>query len=189
MHIIEPFYRWDSLYCTDEDSLSPLCGEGSSLESYEHTIYGYYIHPAWYYIGSETLYLKVLYVDYKAGYAVFELIGEWNDTLHNDIMHLKRNVVDQMVNNGINKYILIGENIFNFHGMDDEYYLEWFDEVEEGWVACLGFADFVQSEMSRFGLDMYMHMGGGLDEILWRTLEPHQLLSQVDKLIMRRLGA
>jgi hypothetical protein len=47
-------------------------------------------------------------------------------------MHFKRNVIDQMVGNGINQFILIGENVMNFHGSDDCYYEEWFEDVEDG---------------------------------------------------------
>jgi hypothetical protein len=32
-------------------------------------------------MGSETLYLKILYADYEAGYVVIEFIGEWNDAI------------------------------------------------------------------------------------------------------------
>ncbi len=44
-------------------------------------------------MGSETLYLKILFVDYDERYAIIELIGEWNDAINNDIMLLKRDIV------------------------------------------------------------------------------------------------
>ena len=110
-------------------SAPPFFGNESNTEQYENDIYGYYIHPDWEYIGSETLYAKLIYAEYEAGYAVIELIGEWNDTLHNDIMHLKRNVIDLMIPLGLTKIILIGENVLNFHGGEDDYYQEWFEEV------------------------------------------------------------
>ena len=55
-----------------------------------------------------TLYLKILYADYERSFAVIEFIGEWNDALYNDIMFVKREVIESMVGNGINKFILIG---------------------------------------------------------------------------------
>ena len=61
-----------------------------------------------------TLYLKVLYADYLRGFAIIEFIGEWNDCLYNDIMYLKRELIDDMIRNGIHHFILIGENILNF---------------------------------------------------------------------------
>ena len=59
------------------------------------------IHPQWDNLGSTTLYMKVLFADYDEGYAIIELIGEWNDLLHNDVMLLKRNIVEHMMAQGI----------------------------------------------------------------------------------------
>jgi hypothetical protein len=150
MHEIEPFYNWEKYYKAEVDLRSPFFGR-QYAEQYESTIYGYYIHPQWDYIGSETLYVKLLFVDYSRRFAVIELFGEWNDTLHNDIMHLKRVVLDKLVRYGINQFILIGENILNFHGSDDCYYEEWFEDVEEdGWIAAINFRDFVQEEWKKY---------------------------------------
>jgi hypothetical protein len=60
-------------------------------------------------------------------------------------MWFKRNVIDHLIGQGINQFILIGENILNFHGStDDDYYAEWFEEVEDGWIAACNFRDFIQ---------------------------------------------
>ena len=139
-------------------------------------------------MGSETLYIKVLFVDYTSGYSIIEFLGEWNDTLGNDIMHLKRNVIDSMVTNGITKFILIGENILNFHGSDDSYYEEWFDDVEDGWIAAVAFPDFIQSELKRYNIDSYVNMGGTLQIDRWRTLTPYMLCELTGRLIQRRLN-
>ena len=56
-----------------------------------------------------------------------EFIGEWNDYLFNDIMLLK--VIDPLRDGGVSKFVLIGENVPNFHYSDDAYYEEWFDDV------------------------------------------------------------
>lgn len=188
MHTIEPFYNWIEAYNAAEDDRSPLYGAENSESQYTHTIYGYYIHPQWDDIDSETLFIKILYTDYNENYAIIELIGEWNDTINNDIMTLKRNVLDLMVGEGITHFILIGENVFNFHGSDDAYYEEWFDDVEDGWIAGLGFQDFVVQEMQQYHLDYYINFGGTLDKIPWRTLSPPQLFQVVDSLIQKRLG-
>ena len=191
MHEIEPFYRWDAYYNAARDERSPFGGEAEpNYQQYENTIYGYYIHPDWDSIGSETLYAKLLFVDYEAGYGVLEMLGEWNDTLHNDVMHLKRNVIDLMVAEGITKYVLICENVLNFHGSDDEYYAEWFEEVEDGWIAFVNLRDFVSTEMSRYHLDDYVNFGGTLSELdEWRTQTPWHFCQHVQSLIQRRLGA
>ncbi len=60
---------------------------------------------------------------------MLEFIGEWNDCLFNDIMLLKREVIDPLTAAGVSKFVLIGENVLNFHHSDDAYYEEWFDEV------------------------------------------------------------
>lgn len=188
MHNIEPFYNWIEMYSASEDPRSPLFGAENSLEYFTNSIYGYYIHPQWDDIDSETLYIKILYADYEAGYGIIEFIGEWNDTLHNDIMLLKRNVLDLMVNEGITKFILIGENVFNFHGSDDSYYEEWFEDVEDGWIAAINFREFVLTEMKNYNLDSYINFGGSLDDLNWRTHSPKLLFQIVDRSIQRRLG-
>ena len=172
MHEIEPYYAWLKYYDSAEDECSPFHGKQYNYDLYQDAIYNYYIDPAWDYIGSETLYIKLLCVDYNQEYAVMEFIGEWNDAVSNDIMFLKRNVVDHLSVNGINKFILIGENVFNFHGSDDCYYEEWFDEIGSGWIAAINFRDFITEEWKNYDIDSYINFGGGLNIINWRTLTP-----------------
>ena len=188
MHEIEPYYNWHKYYDSSEDERSPFYGKVYNHDVYSETIYGYYIDPGWDNFGSETLYLKILYADYDIGYAIIELIGEWNDTLNNDIMTLKRNVLELMMNEGINKFILIGENILNFHGSDDSYYEEWYEEVEDGWIAAVNFPEFVQRELQRYRLDQYINMGGTLQVDNWRTLKPSMLYEVINGFIQRRLN-
>ena len=187
MHEIEPYYNWQQYYDASTDDRSPFYGKEYNYDLYSEHIYGYYIDPAWDFFGSETLYLKVLYADYEAGYIIIEFIGEWNDAINNDIMHLKRNVLEHLLGEGINKFILIGENILNFHGSDDSYYEEWFDEIEDGYIVGLNFRDFISSEMSEFEIDHYINFGGQLEVINWRTLSPQNLFKLIDQLIQRRL--
>ena len=188
MHTIEPFYNWIDLYSASEDPRSPLFETENDLTYFTHDIYGYYIHPQWDPIGSETLFIKILFADYEEGFAVLEFIGEWNDALHNDIMHLKRNIVDPLIQEGIKYFILIGENVFNFHGSDDSYYEEWFEDVEEGWIAAINFQEFVMREMQQYNLDSYINFGGSLEEMPWRTLDPPTLFRRIDSQIQKRLS-
>lgn len=188
MHDIEPYYNWLKYYNSSKDEHSPFFGKEYNYDQYSETIYGYYIDPAWDFMGSETLYIKVLYADYEKGFAVLELLGEWNDAINNDIMHLKRNVIDLMVGEGINQFILIGENVLNFHGSDDSYYEEWFEDVEDGWIAAVSFPDFIQEEFRKYKIDVYVNMGGTLQINQWRTLQPEVFYDLVSKLIQRRLN-
>jgi hypothetical protein len=185
---IEPYYRWRELYVASDDERSPFYGIVYSEFEYSNTVYNYYIHPQWDEFGSNTLYVKILYADYDRNFAVLEFIGEWNDALYNDIMFLKREVIEPLIRNGINKFILIGENVLNFHGSDDCYYEEWFQDVEDGWIAALNFRPHVMKEMEKFNVDSYLITGGELDELNWRVFNPVELLQQVEKIVSRRLN-
>ena len=189
MHEIEPFYRWETFYKSSDDKKSPFYGKEYNFDLYTNDIYGYYIHPGWDFIGSETLYVKILFADYKKKFSVIELIGEWNDTLYNDIMHLKRNLIDELSVHGIDKYILIGENVFNFHGSDDCYYEEWFEDVENGWIVAINFREFVHQEWRKYGIDSYVNYGGNLETINWRTMTPQIFFDHINAAITKRLGA
>ena len=187
MHEIEPTYHWQKYYQAEKDKKSPFYGNTYGNE-YSDSIYGYYIDPNWDYIGSETLYCKLLMVDYDRKYAILELFGEWNDTLHNDIMWLKRSVLDVLTKEGINKFILLGDNLFQFHGGETDYYEEWFEDVEDGWIAAVMFPDFILSEFQKYRLDYYLNFGGTLQIENWRTLKPEIFFELVNGLILRRLG-
>ena len=188
MHNIEPFYNWLKYYDPAADERSPFYGKQYNFDVYSETIYGYYIDPAWDGFGSETLYLKILYADYLTGYAVIEFIGEWNDAINNDIMTLKRNILELMMAEDINKFILIGENVLNYHGSDDSYYEEWFEEVGDGWIAAVSFPQFLQDEFRKYHIDQYINMGGTLQIDQWRTLRPQNFCDLVSTLIQRRLN-
>ena len=74
MHEIEPYYNWLQYYNPAEDHLSPYFGKQYNYDLYSDTIYGYYIDPSWDFIGSETLYIKILYADYDRGFCIIEFI-------------------------------------------------------------------------------------------------------------------
>lgn len=189
MHNIEPFYNWLHLYQASEDPVSPFFGRVYSEFEFSNTIFNFYIHPQWDEIGSETLYIKILFVDYDEKYAIIELMGEWNDAVNNDIMLLKRDFIDELNYHGINKYILIGENVLNFHSSDDSYYEEWFDDNgDEGWIVLLNFREHVLRELKHSGLDYYFISGSELDDFNWRKFSPGQVFGNVLKIIKKRLA-
>lgn len=189
MQDIEPFYAWEYLYNSAEDKRSPFYGREYSEMICTNVIYNYYIHPRWDEIGSATLYTKVLFVDYDEGFAIIELLGEWNDCLYNDIMYLKRNLIEPMLREGIIKYIIIGENVLNFHADDDSYYQEWYEDLENGWIALINFRDHVLDEFTQGHLNYYLNFGGLLKNVNWRPLSPKNLYSVIDNLISKRLTA
>jgi len=188
MHNIEPFYSWRHLYTASEDRHSPFFGKEYSEFLFTQAVYDHYIHPQWDDMGSSTLYLKILFVNYNLGFAVIELIGEWNDALYNDIMFFKRNIIEVLLEEKITRFILIGENVLNFHFGDSDYYEEWFDEIEDGWIVALNFRAHVIREFRHANLDYYISFGGKFDDFNWRCHDPNQLFKAVEAQIMRRLA-
>jgi len=187
VHEIEPYYNWRHLYIAEEDPQSPFFGREYSEFHYSQTIYNFYIHPQWDDIGSPTLYIKVLFTDYEMGYAIIEMIGEWNDAIENDIMTFKRDVIDIMIKQGIYKYILIGENVLNFHSSDDCYYEEWMEDIEEegGWVVIIGLPEQSRYDFTRASIDRYVQL---IDLPDWRPFTPGNLFTKVDNILLRRLN-
>ena len=107
MHTIEPYYNWRGLYIASEDERSPFYGRIYSEFEYTDAIYNYCIHPQWDNINSPGLFIKILYVDYEDSYAIIELFGEWNDTIDNDIMTLKRDIIELLMVEGVYQFIFI----------------------------------------------------------------------------------
>ena len=188
MQDLEPHYNWRDFYISADDPASPFYGREYSEFEYSSTIYNFYIHPQWDEFGSETLYLKVLFADYDRGFAIIELIGEWNDAIGNDVMFLKRDIIDLMIAEGITNYILIGENVLNFHAESEDYYEEWFDDIEDGWIVGLNFREHVIREFNDFGIDQYILFSGRFDEINWRKYQPIALFELIQSFMQRRLN-
>jgi hypothetical protein len=188
MQDIEPYFRWRDQYIASEDKRSPFYGRNYSEMYYSNAIYNYYIHPQWDDMDSETLYLKIIFVDYIERLAIIEFIGEWNDAIQNDIMYLKRRVIEKLMDHEIRYFILIMDNVLNFHGSDDCYYEEWNEEIsdEGGWIAMLGIMDHVEDELKSTGLHHYIHFGPEYNDIEWRRLEPNSLLYAVQHIIQRQ---
>jgi hypothetical protein len=186
MHEIEPFYNWRHIYVSEEDPRSPFFGRKYSEFEFSQTVYNYYIHPQWDDFGSRTLYMKIIYVDYELNFCVIELLGEWNDAIENDIMEMKREVMDLMYNEGIYKYILIAENVLNFHSSDKEYYQEWYDEVSEqnGWIVALNMPEATQQDFRKKKLNYYIEL---MDLPEWRVYKPYHLFKKIDDELMRRI--
>ena len=160
MQEIEPYFNWLHLYVSEEDERSPFYGIEYNQFEFTNTIYNYYIHPQWDEFGSHTLYLKILMADYEVNYAIIEMIGEWNDAIENDIMRLKREVIDPLIKNGITKFILITENVLNFHSSDDCYYEEWFEDIGEanGWIISLNMPEATQHDFLKARINHYINL-------------------------------
>jgi hypothetical protein len=179
MHQIEPFYLWRDYYKASEDRNSPVYQKEYSELYFSNKIYNFLIHPQWDSFGSETLYYKQLYVDYDAHFCVIEFIGEWNDLLDNDIMFLKTEVINPLIDCGIDNFILIMENVLNFHANESDYYEEWNDEIE-GSIFFINALDHVLEEMNSAGINHYSFMDSAYNDIDWRIQKPYNLLDFIE---------
>jgi hypothetical protein len=186
MQDLEPYYNWRHLYIAAEDNRSPFFGNQYSEFEYTQTLYNYYIHPQWDDFGSRTLYMKILFVDYDLHYGIIELIGEWNDAIENDIMTIRRNITDLMFDEGITKYIIIAENVLNFHSSDDSYYEEWHEQLEDdnGWLVILNMPEQSKHDFIKARLTYYTTF---LELEQWRTMKPELIFQTIDNYMMKRL--
>ena len=188
MHNLEPYYLWREVYCAENDSRSPFYNREYSEIFFTNAVYNYLIHPQWDEIGSQTLFIKILFVNYEKQYCIIELIGEWNDLLYNDIMHLYRNVIETLLDNDIKHFILIGENVLNFHADTNDYYEEWFSYIDDGWIIGLNFRDFVVQEFENANIDYFIAFKGEFNDFNWRKLLPDQLFEKCNSIFQNRLG-
>ncbi len=188
MHSIEPYYHWRDLYVSDQDPDSPFYNREYSEFAFTNSIYDHLIHPQWDEFGSQTLFVKIIMVNYDQQYCIIELLGEWNDLLYNDIMFLYRDVIETLLENDIIHFILIGENILNFHADSNDYYEEWFSSIGDGWIVGINFRDFVIKEFEAANIDYFISFSGEFNEIEWRKLLPDQLFEKTNSIITKRIG-
>ncbi len=185
MHDIEPHFGWREKYRAEADEYSPFYGREYSEFGYVNKVYNYLLHPQWDEFGAETLYLKQLFTDYDEHYVILEMIGEWNDAVHNDVMHLKREFLDELIGNGIRHFIIIMESVLNFHGDDTDYYEEWLEEIrdDEGWVVLLNVHGHVEEELTQTRLDDYLHFGIPFNGLTWRPQKPERIFEAIEGLL------
>jgi len=101
-------------------------------------------------------------------------------------MFLKREIVDHMrAEAEINQFILIGENVLNFHGDDDAYYEEWYEDIveEQGWICLLNLQAHVEQEMKATQLHFYLNFGDAFNELNWRLQKPVNLYKMINQMI------
>lgn len=176
---IEPFYGWLHLYSHDRDPRSPFHQVEHSLFHYDRSINSIPAHPLWDDIASESLLVKILYVHYGEGYAIIELFGEWNDLYDNDFKLLAENCLTYLIDQGVDKFILICENVFHIYLDADDYYQALQEELDNGWICTLRLRDEVREDMIQYGIDSYVYWNEDLDTLPWRRLKPPQLYALV----------
>ena len=188
MHDIEPWHGWRDEYSAELDQKSPFYGRKYDEFTFSNKIYNYFIHPQWDFFGSETLFGKILYADYKRHFAMIELIGEWNDCITNDSMFLKRDLADILIKHNIFKFVVFCDNVLNFHGDDDSYYEEWYEDIRDdrGWVCLVNTFDHVSMEMNKYRLANYIHFGPEYNSIAWRTKKPAFIIDEIEDIMKNR---
>lgn len=186
MNEIIPFQNWLHLYDPEEDEKSIFFHFERNEMNRQLQIYNYIISPFWDEFDSWTLYGKHLWVDYEEQAVIIELVGEWNDTIENDIMNLKRNWIDALIRQGICKFIIIGENVLNFHSSDLNYYEEWQEDVAEdgGFIVLLNLPEHTQREMRQAGLGNYFFF---MQYEQWRIHEPLPFFQMIEDKMLKLL--
>ncbi|HQX43979.1 MAG TPA: hypothetical protein PK209_05475, partial [Saprospiraceae bacterium] len=103
----------------------------------------------------------------------------------NDIMFLKRDIIDVMIKHKIKYFILLCENVLNFHGSDDCYYEEWKEDIsdEGGWICFINVLDHVKDEMKRTLIQYHTNFGKKFNDLNWRKMTPAILFEYLDQKI------
>jgi hypothetical protein len=176
---VEPFYGWLHLYSHELDERSPFYGVEHNLFEHDRKIYTFNAHPLWDEIGSESLLVKILYAHYDEGYVIIELLGEWNDLFQNDFKLLCERCLRHLADDGIDKFILICENVFHVYLEADDYYQEFASEIEDGWMCLLRARPHVLHEFVQYRIDPYFYWNAALDQLPWRKTKPWELYELV----------
>jgi hypothetical protein len=105
-------------------------------------------------------------------------------------MFLKRDLIDELIGKGIKHFILIGENVLNFHASGNEYYEEWFDDIGDGWIVGLNFREHVIAEFKAFEIDWFILLfSENTNEIPWRNYLPRNLFDRINSTMKRFLNS
>jgi hypothetical protein len=99
---------------------------------------------------------------------------------------LKREVLDKLMAEGIIKFILIAENVFNFHSGDKDYYEELYEELsdEDGWAVLVNFHPAAQHDFLLRKLNRYIEL---MEISAWRTYKPEHFFQFIDQKLSQRL--
>lgn len=206
---IEPYDGWLYMYNHEMDERSPFHDVEHNLFAYDRAIYTFKAHPLWDTIESESLLVKILFVSYPytqlpaagttepdnippandsgTGYAILELLGEWNDLHENDFRLLWNNCLHPLLEEGVSQFILICENVFNIYPGEDDYYEMATELLEDGWMCLLRTRPHVLEEMETYGINRYFYYSPVLEDVRWRKMKPWHLHALVEDGLNRYL--
>ena len=91
-----------------------------------------------------------------------------------------------MIDKGIYKFILIGENVLTFHSDGNDYYEEWYEDVKDegGWIVGINFLPQAIDDFTKARITYYMMF---MEVDNWRTLKPEHFFQKIDNEVMRLL--
>ena len=114
------------------------------------------------------------------------LLNSTDCTLTIPSLFLGPESIDILYAKGITKFIIIAENVLNFHSSDDSYYEEWREQLldDGGWVVIIDMPQQSQYDFKKARLTNYVSL---MDFPQWRTLKPDVIFQQVDNWIMKLL--
>jgi hypothetical protein len=187
MHEIEPFYGWLALYTNEADDHSPFQDAEHSELYFDKGVYEYLAHPLWDDFGSDGLLVKILFANYDHGFAIVELFGVWNDLIQNDYKLLCENCLTYLLDAGIDKYVLIMENVINIYLDSDDYYDAMQEELGEGWICLLRPRAHVVAEIEQYDIGRYFFWSDDLDAVNWRKLKPWELYALAESKMTKLL--
>ena len=100
-------------------------------------------------------------------------------------MYLKKEIVEKLNKHYIYKFVVFCDNVLNYHGDEDCYYEEWWDDIKDdrGWVCLVNTFDHVSSEMSKYRLHYYINYGPLFNDMNWRTQKPAYLVDILERTI------
>jgi hypothetical protein len=99
-------------------------------------------------------------------------------------MQLKRSVIDPMMAKKIYKFILITENVLNFHSSEVDYYEEWYEDIKDegGWIVFVNMPTQTQYDFHGSHIDRYIRF---IDSPGWRTYQPQDFFQSIDNKLLR----
>jgi hypothetical protein len=95
---------------------------------------------------------------------------------------------DKAVISKAGKTQFITDQCTTSYAESEDYYEEWFDDIEDGWIVGLNFRDHVIREFNDFGIDQYILFSGRFDEINWRKYQPVALFELIQSFMQKRLN-